>query len=161
MLAGTVLILVGLWFLLDRLGFDLPGLGRLWPLFPLLGGLALIASYVWGTHGDRGVLVPGVGGFLVGVFFLLITIGPLGWGDLERLWPVFPLIGGVTFGAVWLASGRRDTGILVPATGGVAVGVIGLLFTHGIMSFPTFSRLWPLAIIALGAWILIMSARGR
>ena len=130
MLGGIVLILVGLWFLLDRLGLDLPGIGQLWPVFPMLGGLALIAGYVLGRETDPGVLVPGVGGLLVGVFFLLITIGPLRWPDLEYLWPVFPLIGGVTFGVVWLASGRRNSGVLVPAGMGIAVGVVGLLFTH-------------------------------
>ena len=161
MLGGIVLILVGLWFLLDRLGLDLPGIGELWPLFPLLGGLALIAGYVLGRETDSGVLVPGVGGLLGGLFFLMITMGPLRWADLNHLWPVFPLIGGVTFGAVWVASGRRDAGVLGPAVLGIVVGVTGLLFTHHVIRYPLFSTLWPLAVIGLGVWILFKNSRGR
>lgn len=140
---GLVLIGVGLWFLLDNLGFELPGIDELWPVFPLLGGLALVVSYLTGRKEDPGVLVPGCGGFLVGVFFLAITLGPLEWEDLSDLWPVFPVIGGLAFLAVFALGRNRDAGLLVPGCGGLLVGLFFFLFTIGPLDWDDMSRMWP------------------
>ncbi len=42
---GLVLIALGLWFLADALGWQLPSLGDLWPIFPLGFGLAALVNY--------------------------------------------------------------------------------------------------------------------
>lgn len=69
MIGGLVIIVIGIWFLLGNLGVNLPNIGRLWPIFPTLAGLGFMASYFIGSEKDAGVLIPGVGGFLVGTFF--------------------------------------------------------------------------------------------
>ncbi len=152
---GLVVIGLGVWFLLDNLGFHLPRLRDLWPVFPTLGGLWFILSFARGQEKDAGVLVPGVGGLLVGIFFFAITLGPLEWHDLRELWPVFPLIGGIAFLATWAASRPRDPGLLVPAAGGLGVGIVGLLLTLGAVSRDLVRQSWPVALILVGLWILL------
>lgn len=155
---GLILILVGLWFLLDNLGYDLPGLEDLWPLFPLVTGLALIASFLMNRDKDPGVLVPGCGGFLVGAFFLAFTVGPLHWDDMSLWWPVFPIIGGVTFLAVFALARERNAGLLVPGCGGLLLGLFFLLFTLGTFDWYDMSRLWPAfpligGLVFLAVWV--------
>ncbi len=143
LLGGLALIGMGLWLLADNLGFDLPGMGALWPIFPTLGGLALIYNYFTDREKDAGVLVPGVGGFLVGLFFLVITLGPLSWGDLDQWWPIFPLIFAVAFIATFVFSKQHDAGLLVPGIGGLLVGIFFLLITLGPLRWREMDVLWP------------------
>ncbi len=143
LLGGLTLLGLGLYFLLDNFGLRLPGLGDLWPIFPMLGGLALIWGYLMNREGDAGVLVPGCGGFLVGVFFFAITLGPLEWDDLSEWWPVFPMLGGVAFLTMFALAKERDPGVLVPGLGGLLVGVFFLLITVGPLRWDDMGKLWP------------------
>jgi hypothetical protein len=150
---GLVLIALGVWFLADSLGLRLPGLGDLWPLFPLVSGLAFLAQYFLGGRRDEGLVFTGVSAALIGAFFLSITLGPLDWGDLGRLWPVFPLIGGLAFLVQWLVK-PADRGLLVPAGLGLLVGLVALAFTLNLLGSEV-ARLWPLLLILLGLGMLI------
>jgi len=155
---GLILIGIGLWFLAYNLGLDLPGISALWPIFPTLGGLALLYAYLTGREQDAGVLVPGIGGFLVGIFFFAITLGPLSWGDLEEWWPIFPLIGGVAFLTMFVLSKPRDAGVLVPGIGGLLVGIFFLLITLGPLRWSEMGSLWPAfpligGLTFFGAWL--------
>jgi len=154
MIGGLILIAIGIWFLLGSLGVNLPDIGRLWPIFPTLAGLAFIAGYFMGSEKEAGLLIPGVGAFLTGIFFFFFTFGLFEWGAMSRLWPVFPLIGGIAFTAVWLAGGRQEAGLLVPAGGALAVGIIGLIFTLGRFSFALIATYWPVILIVIGLGIL-------
>ncbi|MCC6190724.1 MAG: hypothetical protein IT318_16975 [Anaerolineales bacterium] len=160
---GLLLIALGVWFLADSLGLRLPGLGDLWPLFPLGFGLAFLVQYFAGGRQDDGLIFTGVTGALIGAFFLTITLGPLGWGDLGRLWPVFPLIGGAAFLAQWLVK-PRDRGLLAPAALGLAVGLVGLLFTLQLLGpavAEQAARLWPVVLILLGLGLLLSYLMGN
>ena len=150
---GLILILIGGWFLLRQLGLNLPGIGNLWPIFPTLGGLAIIGLFLRNQE-DEGVLVPGVAGFLIGIFFFFFTLGIFEWAEMGQLWPVFPLIGGLAFLATWLGGGRHEPGLLVPAFGGLAVGVIGLVFTLGGFGVSLIVNYWPVILILVGLWVL-------
>lgn len=158
---GLILLGVGVWFLLGALGVPLPGVGALWPLLVIFGGLAFIGMFLFGNE-EPGILVPGVGGLLTGIFFLLITVGPLNWEDLGTLWPVFPLIGGMAFVVTYLAD-RSEPGLLVPGLGGLAVGMVGLLFTLGNLDFALIATWWPLLLIVIGVILLVqnVSKRGK
>lgn len=143
LVGGVILLVLGLYFLLDNLGIDMPGLGELWPIFPTLAGLALIWGYLLNRDGDAGALVPGCAGFLYGVFFFAITLGPLEWDDLSEWWPVFPMVGGVAFLTMFALARKRDPGILVPGLGGLLVGLFFLLITVGPLRWNDMGRLWP------------------
>ena len=142
-LGGLVLIGIGIWFLLDNVGFDLPSVIELWPLVPILGGLALIFTYFMGPEKDEGVLIPGCGGLMVGAFFLAITLGPLDWGDLHDWWPIFPVIGGIAFISMFALGKERNAGLLVPGCGGLMVGLFFFLFTLGTFNWNDMGRMWP------------------
>jgi hypothetical protein len=154
LIGGLILIAIGLWFLLGGLGVNLPDIGRLWPIFPTLAGLAFIAGYFMGSQKEAGLLIPGIGAFLTGLFFFFFTFGIFEWGEMGRLWPVFPLIGGIAFAAVWLADGRKEPGLLIPAGAALAVGIIGLTFTLGGLSFALIGAYWPVILIVIGLGIL-------
>src|SRR5438128_1361053 len=102
-LPGLVLVLLGGWLMATTLGVRLPGLGQLWPVLPLFFGLAALVQYLAEGRRSEGLVFTGVSAALLGGFFLAITLGPLEWSDLGRLWPVFVLIGGAAFLAQWLA----------------------------------------------------------
>ena len=159
MFGGLMIIAIGIWFLLASLGINLPNIGNLWPVFPTVGGLAFLAGYLFGKEKDTGFLIPGVGGFLVGLFFFLFTFGVYEWGEMSRLWPVFPLIGGIAFLAMYLA--EQDGGLLVPAFGGIGVGVVGLLFTVSGLSLAWLGTYWPVILIIIGLIVLAQNMVSR
>jgi hypothetical protein len=140
---GLVLIGFGLWFLADNLILNLPGIGSMWPILPTLGGLALIYSFLRDRDRDAGVLIPGIGGFLAGIFFFAITLGPLAWRDLAEWWPIFPVIGGIAFIAVFVFGKQHDPGLLFPGTGSLLVGIFFLLITMGPLRWRDMDTLWP------------------
>lgn len=156
-IGGLVIIALGIWFLLGALGVRLPGIGNFWPIFPTLAGLAFIVAYV--RQKDAGFLIPGVAGFLIGLFFFLFTLGSFEWSQMGQLWPLFPLIGGLAFLAAYLSD--RDAGLLIPAVGGVGVGVIGLFFTLSGFSLAWLGTFWPVILILVGILVLVQNLLGR
>lgn len=152
---GLVLIGVGGWFLLQTLGFPMPGMGRLWPIFPTLVGAGFFVGWLFNAHKRDafGLAIPGTINLLVGLFFFGFTFGIFSWGDMAYLWPVFPLIVGLSFFVAWVFSLFREWGLLIPAGIVGAVGVIGLAFTVGHLENAYLRLLfnaWPLLLIVIG-----------
>jgi hypothetical protein len=75
---------------------------------------------------------------------------------MDTLWPAFPLIGGLTFLAVWLLD-RKNAGLLVPAALGMAVGLLGFVFTFRVLEARIIADGWPVLLILLG---LALVAKG-
>ena len=165
---GLILILLGLWFLLDNFGLVQINMGQLWPVFPLVFGLAMLLTGTFrGRRGrtDEGAVMVGVWGTLIGLFFFLFTLGAVSWDQMGLLWPTFPLIGGLGFLAAFLSNGLRDWGLLL--VGGIAtlVGVLGYLFTYGVVS-STFAQfvlpyLAPALLILAGLGIIVSALSRR
>lgn len=153
---GLVLIALGLWFLAGTLGMPLPALGDLWPIFPLGFGLAMLSQYFMQGRQEPGLVFAGVSATLIGALFFAITLGPLEWSDLGRLWPLFVLIGGLAFLAQWLAQ-PNERGLLVPALLGLLVGGVAILFTLNLLGTAAgqlAAKLWPVILIVLGLGLL-------
>ena len=153
---GLMLVLLGAWLLAQNLRVDVPGIDQLWPAIPLVFGIGFLAQYFVGGRHEEGLVFIGVAASLVGGFFLAITLGPLGWEDMGRYWPVFVLIGGVAFLAQWLAQ-PRERGLLVPAALALIVGLTALSFTLGLANpalADRLSQLWPLLLILAGLALL-------
>ncbi len=170
---GLILILVGAWFLASNLGMRLPGWGEMWPIFPLVGGLLFLGGYLFDRH-DPGLVFVGMAAALVGVFFFVFTFhlplplpgmqGGVTWDDMARLWPVFVMIGGIAFVALFLADPRHDWGVLSFGVLALIAGVVAIAFTLGLLSGPLgrqLAQLWPLVLIVLGLVALIQAAFGR
>lgn len=145
MWAGLGLIGLGIAFIVAQLiGWD-----RIWPIFPLLGGLAFFGGYVATGFKDTGFAFVGTAAVLIGLFFFGFTFGVWEWEEMEKLWPVFPLIGGVAFFVLFLAERARDFGALGVACAAIIVGVVGLGFTYGYVS-GDIVKLWPLLFVLVG-----------
>ncbi len=143
--AGLGLIGLGIAFVIAQLiGWD-----RIWPLFPMLGGLSFLAWYVFTGFKDAGLVFVGIAGLLGGLFFFGFTLGIWEWDQMRDLWPVFPLIGGVAFVALFFAERARDMGTLGVGCAALIVGAVGLAFTFGLVSREIW-RLWPLLLILMG-----------
>jgi hypothetical protein len=125
------------------------GWDRIWPLFPLLGGLAFLAGYVASGFRESGFVFVGVLATLLGLFFFGFSLGFWEWGNMERLWPVFPLIAGIAFVALFAAERPRDAGPLGVGCAGIIVGVAGLGVTYGYVGASIW-KLWPLLLILAG-----------
>jgi hypothetical protein len=159
LLWGGILLAAGTWFLLQRLGIDLPNFfSALWPIFPFMFGLAFLVTY-WSGERDCGLVWPGTFGLLLGSFFFLFSFGVFEWEQMSELWPVFPLIAGLAFLATWIAGGLRDTGLLVPAVIAITLGTVGLGFELGAIDARTIGMLWPLALVVLGALMIVRALR--
>jgi hypothetical protein len=143
--AGLGLIGLGIALVVAQwIGWD-----RIWPLFPVLGGLGLLAAYLLTGSKDEGLVFLGVLALLVGLFFFGFTLGFWEWSQMAVLWPVLPLIGGVAFVALFLAQRSRDLGALGLGCAALIVGVVGLAFTYGLVGSDVW-RFWPLLLILMG-----------
>lgn len=159
---GLLLVLLGLWFLAGNFGLRLPDLSTLWPIFPLLGGLASILDYFRTGRHDSGKIFFGVAAAGVGAFFFMFTLGRLAWSQMGQYWPVFLLILSAAFFAQWLVEPSRR-GVLVPAAISL---IIGLIFMPELRRFlnpvvvDNLVKLWPLALVLAGLAVLV-SNRNR
>jgi len=164
---AIALIALGGWFLLTNLGYNLPGLEQLWPLFIIFGGLAALWSYAGGQNRDPGQIFTGITALGIGAFFLLFTmnlwvpvLGRVGWGDMARLWPVFILLAGAGFMGQFIFSGFKNPGVLLTGVVVAGIGAIALAFTLGLLNRnlgALLFKFWPVALIALGLAILAQS----
>jgi len=152
---ALILIALGAWFLLDNLGVNMPNMSQMWPVFVLGPGLAALFGYAAGEDHDPGLAFVGTAASLLGVFFLMTTLGVGGLhnGDMGRLWPVYPLIGGVAFVVQWIASDFKEWGVLIPGGIAILVGVVGLgalLFGESRLFVTLLVNGWPLILILIG-----------
>jgi hypothetical protein len=126
--------------------------------------VAFLAGYVFGQRRDPGHVFVGTAATLVGLVFFFVTMGPLEYGDLSIWWPVFVLIGGVAFLALWVATGLRDWGALFMALVASVVGGAGLAVTLRLLGPETrqlLPRLWPVLLILVGLMALLRGLLGK
>jgi len=101
---GTILVLIGAFFFLFTLpNVSLPGYGvihwgdqgKLWPVYPLIVGVAFVVLWIAGRFRDNGVLIPAGILLIVGLAGLNFTLGEVpGLTDIIRLWPVLLIVFG-------------------------------------------------------------------
>lgn len=142
---GLGFIGLGVAFLLALLiGWD-----RIWPVFPLLGGLAFLVGYVASGFRESGFVFVGVLASLIGLFLFGFSMDIWAWEEMSRLWPIFPLIGGMAFAALFVAERARDAGTLGVGCAATVVGIVGLGVTYGYVGADVW-RLWPLLLVLAG-----------
>ncbi|MBN1813193.1 MAG: hypothetical protein JXA14_15260 [Anaerolineae bacterium] len=162
-LAGF-LILLGVYLLLNELGVNIPSGDVIWPVFPLAGGLALLAGHILGWRRDPGRVFLGTAATLVGAAFFFITLGPLEYTDLDDWWPVFILIGGVAFLAQWAATRFHDWGTLFLGMVALIIGSAGLIAALELLgpeTSQTLPKLWPILLVVMGLMMLLRTLLPR
>lgn len=157
-LAGVMLVVLGLLLLAVTQGAFALNWSSIWPVFPMLAGLALLGlSFSSETPAVRSSMVfSGMIPVLVGIFFFTITLGIFSWRDMASLWPVFPLIVGIAFLAGYLAGNRMQNAYLVPGAGLVIIAVTFLTILQVGGSYSAMARLWPVFLIMAGVLLLIV-----
>lgn len=157
LVAGSVLIAVGLWLLLDAFGLPMPDLGTHWPTFLILGGLASAVDWLWVSRrsSSAGQAVMGLG---LGVLFYLVELDRLAWADADDWWPGLFFVGGLAFLAAWAADGFRRQGRLV--AGCVFILLAGAGWGWDVLGM---QALWAVVLIAFGVlfvWRTLRSGGG-
>ena len=152
---GTAALVAGGVLLMVTLGsFTLPA--SLWPLAPVAAGLVfLYLAYVRGRSSRY--ILPGMLLVLGGLFFLLVET-VIGWEALDRAWPAFMLITGLSLLAWGLRlKPKARTAIIVPGLFIAALGV--LLFPFSLQRHPGslaafVGRWWPFVLVVIGLVLL-------
>lgn len=150
---GSILILLGLFFLMQQFVPNLLSWDRIWPAFPTLGGVAFLGGWLVSKDHDPGLLFVGTAATLVGLFFFPFTFDIFEWADMGKLWPAFPVIGGLAFLALFAGGRFREWGAAGVGCVAMLVGVIAFGFT--LFRLPrtlaaTLVKLWPLGLIFIG-----------
>ena len=149
------LVGIGGWLLALALGVPLMGFDRLWPLIPALVGLVFVVQYAVTTSRPVGLLFVGMIALLAGTFLCTFTtgLGGLTWRSMAQYWPVFPLVIGVAFMALYLAGDMREGALLPPAYIFGGIGILALPFTLGVMRGEVARQVlqfWPLLVLLIG-----------
>jgi hypothetical protein len=153
---GAVVLVAGGVLLLWTLGF-LTLLDRLWPLPVMLVGLTLLYLAYLRRRSGR-YIIPGMILTLGGLFFLLL-LTVLQEQSLERFWPAFMLISGLSlipYG--YRKKGAARTAIVIPALFITALSLVFFFFSLGTagITFREFVRQWwPMVLIALGLALIV------
>jgi predicted membrane protein len=93
---------------------------------------------------------------ILGSLFLLDQMGELDFGEIiGHYWPVIFILIGLS---ILINSGFRDAG---SGLFFVLFGAVFLLFELGVLDRHVWRYVWPLAIIALGLWIILKPALRR
>jgi hypothetical protein len=93
---GTIALLVGAFFMITTTGIlSWEDQGTLWPVYPLIVGVAFLAAYVTTGLSQPGFLVPGVILTLVGLVFLGIVFTGSSYDYAGKIWPIFLIIAGI------------------------------------------------------------------
>jgi len=148
LIPGILLIVVGLLLLIPN--FTDLRTRDFWPLFLLIGPGVVFVALFFANRENYGLLMPGT--ILIVVGLLLSYSVYTDWQEMRTLWPVFIIAPGLGFMMMYLF-GKREKGLLVP--GGILLGV-GVVFLIGLSSL---SYIWPIALIAIGLFLIIKAKR--
>jgi len=145
---GFSVLAVGLWLLLEAMGVELPPLGRHWPMFLLLGGLASLLDW-WRVSRRPAALGQAVVGLGLGVLGYLMVFERIGVSGIEDWWPWLPAIAGVAFLAAWAAGGRRSARQLT-----LGLVALGVAITGWGWHLVRLQVVWAVILLLIGGFIL-------
>jgi hypothetical protein len=150
-----VVLLTGLWILLEASGVDLPPMARHWPLYVVVGGLASIFDFLLVSR-RPGALGLGVFGVVLGVDLYLLALGRVPWRQLGTWGPALYLAVGLGCLAAWLADRRRSPRLLVVGT--IGVGLAVTFWGWGEIPLALF---WGMLLLLLGGALVAVVLRSR
>ncbi|MFW5786209.1 MAG: LiaI-LiaF-like domain-containing protein [bacterium] len=154
---SILFILFGLILLLWTLG-AVPEPAALWPIIPLIAGLGFLYLGLLRGKNESYVLVGMI--LALGGLFVLLTNTALSAVELERAWPVFMAIVGVSFLVYAVrAEGESRLTISVPAIALIVLAAAFLPFSLNLVD-TDFERVvttwWPVLLVLFGVILLIV-----
>ena len=156
LILGVLCIILGGILLMWTLG-HLPSFGILWPLPFLAVGMILLYMVIFQGIKERYIL-PGMILTLGGLFFLLLnTIITV--KSIERIWPFFLLIAGVSFlPYAFKKKDKTKSALVISSVFMVLLSILFLPFSLNKtqISFSEFVfRWWPIIVIVVGVCLLL------
>jgi hypothetical protein len=160
---GAILVTLGVAFML-RQTFQIDLAGLAWPLFIVVPGLGLFGAALLGGRGAGHLAIPGSVVTTLGLLLLFQSAFDY-YESWAYVWALLPVATGVGMTIAGLREGQpKETRVGVEMIGGgltafLAFGAFFELFIfHG-----TFlgAYTWPLALIAVGALLLVRGRLGR
>ena len=149
---GLILILLGIFFLLSNFGALRLDWEVLWTWILIILGVIFWLGFIF-DRSKEGLIMPGTILLTVGIVFNISA--RYDWAHMEYLWPFFILAPAFGFFAMYIF-GKRERGLLVPAT---ILTIIGTIFLMG--SIPLLKYVWPLLLIGVGVLILTRRNSGN
>ena len=102
---GTIVLLIGLFFMLREYDVLDDSMYYMWPVFPIIVGTAFIMMYIF-RPGDWGLLIPGTILLVIGILFLAYSYDVFCWNPGRFIRDFWPLIL-IAFGAKMLVDSKR------------------------------------------------------
>lgn len=158
MIVGTILILVGLLFLVIQffpsVAFNLD-IGRQWPLIVVSVGLLMILSALFGSPALAipGSIVSGIGGIL---YVQNLTDA---WSSWAYIWTLIPGFVGVGLILAGLLGHQRRTSWREGGRLLLISSILFLIFGAFFNGLGGLGQYWPIALIGLGLWMLLPRRR--
>ncbi len=148
---GGFIVIVGMLFLLNNLGYVDIKIVKFWPLLMILTGL-IFEYYGITNPSGVGLLVPAGILLITGTLFLACEL--INWNILGYLWPLFPFSVAVGLFQLYYF-GERENGLLIPVGILTAVSIFPMAFSL----IGRISKLaLPIGLILLGIFVI---TRGR
>jgi hypothetical protein len=158
---GLVLILIGLFLLLDRMNIIHAGMSIiLWAGLLLLGFLMAVRGF---SENRSGRIFWGTFLFLFSLFFLLRS-GEMMEMHAHLLPPAFFLMAGISFLMIFI-NNPRDWGVLIPALALGGLGVVLIMVEYGYLYewdvWESIRVYWPVVLILIGLSVLLKPRRRK
>lgn len=143
---GIILIFIGVVAILTNFDIINPDWEELWTYIIIILGVVFWLGFIFDRSKD-GLIMPGTILLTYGIIFNLSA--RFAWADMEDLWPFFILGPAFGFYAMYIF-GRRDRGILVPAT---ILTIVGGIFLLNVT--PQIKYVWPPLVVVIGVLMLL------
>ncbi|HEU4929935.1 MAG TPA: GAF domain-containing protein [Candidatus Krumholzibacteria bacterium] len=160
MVVGTWLVVWGILLLLVS-NHVLLGWKHLWPCILVVSGVVMLR--VLQNRLSFAAIFAGTWTILLGIFLTLFSFGFLDWGIMRTLWPIIPMIVGVSFVVAGATRPPTSAGIVVGSMV-ILMGSACLLYEMGTISARVaqpFLRWWPLVLVMAGFVLMKRDARVR
>ena len=148
---GSVLIVLGIVFLLKNTGLITVDIQGLWPWLMIVPGAVFMGVGLWDERQYRQLFV---GAILLGYGLLFFGEHTMQWWDTSRVWPLFVLVPGVGFLMMYFLGPRRRDHLRKGIFLSLLAGAFFVLKDRP-------ELFWPLILIGIGGMMVLQGIQQR